>query len=145
MNSDAWIPLLDIPEAALQKNVQDYAPLLRLNATEKHLPARPETFRKISRFRYSKPGKDSGWNKSNENWARGNQHDPEFHDVPWKYILPESTKLLSSRIQPKSPPLSKIRPRDDHNVFGEGTTGEDNLTGWQRTPYRCKVSLDSLL
>ena len=116
-----WKPPLGLDEASLAKTISDYAPLLRLNATEKHLPAQPEDFRRISRFRYSKPGRDAGWNKETRAWETGDRHGPEFHDVPWSDILPESAELLSAASQPDIPPEINIRPRDDANAFGKGS------------------------
>ena len=79
--------------------VRTFAPLLRLDADERHFPDDPENFRANSRFRQSNYSgrKDRGWNNQLQKWEDKNDEGDEYKGEKWNEIVREIGKSLLSK------------------------------------------------
>lgn len=99
-----------------------HAPLVRFHASEKHFPMEPDRYRRISRFRESRPfpSPDRGWREpggfeTSDRWGAG------YEGLPWDPILAESRRPYPAGAF--DPPRARNRrPRDGNNREG-GTRG----------------------
>ena len=133
-----------ISEQKAEKVIRKYAPLVHLHAEEEHLPSKPENFRESCRFRMSLSGRDKGWNKTSGTWEKGDQHGSEYHDVRWDQIVEQSDDELVRNGRGPGDRNSNIRPRDDKNLYGDGSQRglfmqrarhlHDEFSGIQTTP-----------
>ena len=74
--------------------VRTFAPLLRLDADERHFPDDPENFGANCRFRQSNYSgrKDRGWNKQLQKWEDTNDEGDEYTGEKWDAIVREIGK-----------------------------------------------------
>jgi len=94
-----------------------HAPSLRLHREERHFPSDPESFRKNTRFRKSRRGRDSGWHKGGSDWTTGNDHGLDYYDIAWQSICDQS--LNDYGAGPFTPDsVQNLRPRDPNNREG---------------------------
>ena len=121
------LSLLDQPQPPL------FEVIVKLHPEEEYYPMNPLDFIRLSRFRHHiGGGTDFGYHKELREWIKGNDHTPEYYNIPVDYI--NSFGL--------NPDGRNRRPRDDNrgdkwNVFlepdnnlkGELSTGTEHIKG----------------
>ncbi|MBU1700035.1 MAG: hypothetical protein KJ970_03310 [Candidatus Eisenbacteria bacterium] len=116
---------LDLPPDAKSKHAfmmaQQYAPELRFHKSERHFPSDPREFRRLGRFRESRPGKDQGWNKTIRDWVEGDQKGEAFEDISWNDIAEETRRRFPFSGQFDPPGSPNLRPRDSKNRYSPGS------------------------
>lgn len=104
--------------------VRTFAPLLRLDADERHFPDTPDGFRANSRFRQSNyaGSQDRGWNKRLEKWEERSVEGDDYTGEEWSVILREigqETAALRPGGATADGPIT--RPRDPRNLWRPGS------------------------
>jgi hypothetical protein len=103
--------------------VRRFAPLIRLDADERHFPSEPEEFRAHSRFRQSnyRDSVDRGWNRAAGRWEESNLEGDDYTGEQWPTILGEiGRETAAVRPGGVSADGPVTRPRDRRNLWGSG-------------------------
>ena len=99
----------------LHRIIQRYAPLFLFHRDERHFPYDPDGFRRIARFRESRPGKDRGWNRLERKWNDGDDRSYMYYDAKWSHIIRESLLQLGHEGPGRVSGDWNLRPRDHKN------------------------------
>jgi hypothetical protein len=116
--------MMPVPDSIPGSVVTDFAPLLRLDADERHFPSDPEDFRANTRFRQSnfRDSRDRGWNKALARWEESDVEGEDYTGVDWDTIR----SVISRETEAPRPggvtadgPVT--RPRDPRNLWDPGS------------------------
>jgi len=68
----------------------------------------------------SQTGSDRGWDTARDDWTNGDNHGPQYHNVPWHDVVRESDEMLDDPHAPNAVPTLNVRPRDKYNRHEAG-------------------------